>query len=96
MLIVRHLGAPNSDFNGYHCMRDPVLCRSMVESAYIVSAGERSCASVKNKGSFGIPIYRKYWYLIQYLYMGITFLVVPKLPMYRNFLVYKYTANFSI
>ena len=25
MLIVRHLGTPNSDFNGCHCMRDPVL-----------------------------------------------------------------------
>ena len=30
MLIVRHLGTPNSDFNGCHCMRDPVLYRSMV------------------------------------------------------------------
>ena len=29
MLIVRHLGTPNSDFNGCHCMRDPVLYRSM-------------------------------------------------------------------
>ena len=26
----RHLGTPNSDFNGCHCMRDPVLYRSMV------------------------------------------------------------------
>ena len=24
-MIVRHLGTPNSDFNGCHCMRDPVL-----------------------------------------------------------------------
>ena len=31
MLIVRHLGTPNSDFNGCHCMRDPVLYRSMVQ-----------------------------------------------------------------
>ena len=31
MLIVRHLGTPNSGFNGCHCMRDPVLYRSMVE-----------------------------------------------------------------
>ena len=30
MLIVRHLGTPNSGFNGCHCMRDPVLYRSMV------------------------------------------------------------------
>ena len=30
MLIVRHLGTPNSDFSGCHCMRDPVLYRSMV------------------------------------------------------------------
>ena len=30
MLIVRHLGTPNSDFNGCHCMRDPVLYRSMI------------------------------------------------------------------
>ena len=30
MLIVRHLGTPNSDFNGCHCMRDPVLYRSML------------------------------------------------------------------
>ena len=30
MLIVRHLGTPNSDFNGCHCVRDPVLYRSMV------------------------------------------------------------------
>ena len=29
MLIVRHLGTPNSGFNGCHCMRDPVLYRSM-------------------------------------------------------------------
>ena len=29
MLIVGHLGTPNSDFNGCHCMRDPVLYRSM-------------------------------------------------------------------
>ena len=29
MLIVRHLGTPNSDFNGCHCMRGPVLYRSM-------------------------------------------------------------------
>ena len=29
MLIVRHLGTPNSDFNGCDCMRDPVLYRSM-------------------------------------------------------------------
>ena len=29
MLIVRHLGTPNSDFNGCHCTRDPVLYRSM-------------------------------------------------------------------
>ena len=32
MLIVRHLGTPNSDFNGFHCMRDPVLYRSMVST----------------------------------------------------------------
>ena len=32
MLIVRHLGTPNSDFNGCHCMRDPVLYRSMVST----------------------------------------------------------------
>ena len=32
MLIVRHLGTPNSDFNGCHCMRDPVLYRSMDET----------------------------------------------------------------
>ena len=31
MLIVRHLGTPNSGFNGCHCMRDPVLYRSMVQ-----------------------------------------------------------------
>ena len=30
MLIARHLGTPNSDFNGCHCMRDPVLYRSML------------------------------------------------------------------
>ena len=30
MLIVRHLGTPNSDFSGCHCMHDPVLYRSMV------------------------------------------------------------------
>ena len=30
MLIVRHLGTPNSGFNGCHCMRDPVLYRSML------------------------------------------------------------------
>ena len=35
MLIVRHLGTPNSGFNGCHCMRDPVLYRSMV-SPYMV------------------------------------------------------------
>ena len=29
MLIVRHLGTPNSGFNGCHCIRDPVLYRSM-------------------------------------------------------------------
>ena len=29
MLIVRHLGTPNSDFNGCHWMHDPVLYRSM-------------------------------------------------------------------
>ena len=29
ILIVRHLGTPNSGFNGCHCMRDPVLYRSM-------------------------------------------------------------------
>ena len=29
MLIVRNLGTPNSDFNGCHCMRDPVLYRPM-------------------------------------------------------------------
>ena len=33
MLIVRHLGTPNSGFNGCHCMRDPVLYRSMVTMA---------------------------------------------------------------
>ena len=32
MLIVRHLGTPNSDFNGCHCVRDPVLYRSMLSS----------------------------------------------------------------
>ena len=32
MLIVRHLGTPNSGFNGCHCMRDPVLYRSMGET----------------------------------------------------------------
>ena len=32
MLIVGHLGTPNSDFNGCHCMRDPVLYRSMVKT----------------------------------------------------------------
>ena len=35
MLIVRHLGTPNSDFNGCHCMRDPVLYRSMVYIMYV-------------------------------------------------------------
>ena len=30
MLIVRHLGTPNSDFNGCHRMRDPVLYRSII------------------------------------------------------------------
>ena len=29
MLIVRHLGTSNSDFNECHCMRGPVLHRSM-------------------------------------------------------------------
>ena len=33
MLIVRHLGTPNSDFNGCHCMRDPELYRSMVHTS---------------------------------------------------------------
>ena len=34
MLIVRHLGTPNSDFNGCHCMRDPVLYRSMLATLF--------------------------------------------------------------
>ena len=33
MLIVCHLGTPNSDFNGCHCMCDPVLYRSMLVTA---------------------------------------------------------------
>ena len=33
MLIVRDLGTPNSDFSGCHCMRDPVLYRSMADAS---------------------------------------------------------------
>ena len=35
MLIVRHLGTPNSGFSGCHCMRDPVLYRSMVPVRFV-------------------------------------------------------------
>ena len=40
MLIVRHLGTPNSDFNGCHCMRDPVSYRSMVWTQGQLSASQ--------------------------------------------------------
>ena len=44
MLIVRHLGTPNSGFNGCHCMRDPVLYRSM------------ACARCGSRDRFQQPI----------------------------------------
>ena len=36
IMIARHLGTPNSDFNGCHCMRDPVLYRSMSMTVQVV------------------------------------------------------------
>ena len=48
MLIVRHLGTPNSDFNGCQCMRDPVLYRSMSYEqlkTYFQASSQEICAS---------------------------------------------------
>ena len=47
MLIVRHLSTPNSDFNGCHCMRDPVLYRSMISTHVKNRAGGRDCTQPK-------------------------------------------------
>ena len=60
MLIVRHLGTPNSGFNGCHCMRDPVLYRSMVEILTVQCGNLDFCGGVdvSNSGgklSFQVP-----------------------------------------
>ena len=44
MLIVRHLGTPDSDFNGCHCMRDPVLYRSMASNPKVVGSNPTAVA----------------------------------------------------
>ena len=51
MLIVRHFGTPNSGFNGCHCMRDPVLYRSMKQTREKV-CGLRLNANMQNQNKY--------------------------------------------
>ena len=54
MLIVRHLGTPNSGFNGCHCMRDPVLYRSMDEAQCIMAQNRDYNRSPTSVGTFDV------------------------------------------
>ena len=78
MLIVRHLGTPNSDFNECHCMRDPVLYRSMIASC-------QCFIMFSSAGKLENVFVRKIWHESE---SNLTFALVFKVPMTPKFLLH--------